>query len=97
MVQKIGERHHFRARNADAKLRGNGLVVSQREESETAQAEMAVGGGQADVTLRKVFRRFRHGEKLNEPILRAGRLESRHGELGIRRFCGAGRGNSSVG
>ncbi len=40
---------------------------------------MTVRGGQADVALAEVFRRFRHGEQFDEPILRAGRLESHNG------------------
>lgn len=84
MVQQVGEDHHFRSCDADAKLRGNRLEVGQREEAKAAQAEMPLGGGQADVALTEIVRRLRHGEQFDEPILRAWRLKSSHRQFMVR-------------
>ena len=85
-MEQIGESHGFGSGDGDAERCVDRLKLCEGKEAKAAQAEMALGGHDADIFPPEIGLRVRDGEQLDKPFRRARRMKADDGQV-CRRVC----------
>lgn len=80
-MEQIGKSHGFGSGDGDAERCVDRLKLCEGKEAKAAEAEMALGGHDADIFPPEIGLRLRDGQQLDKPFRRARRMKADDGQF----------------